>query len=54
MPNRMAPVVRQIFAMRGDGASQGDIAEATGVRSRHQYVASSVSRTATSPSKLWP
>ena len=32
VPNEMAPVVRRIFAMRGEGASQGKIAEATGVK----------------------
>ena len=32
VPNEMAPVIRRIFAMRGDGASQGDIAAATGVK----------------------
>ncbi len=32
MPNEMAPVVRRIFAMRSEGASQGDIAIATGVK----------------------
>ena len=31
VPNAMAPVVRRIFAMRGAGASQGEIAAATGV-----------------------
>ncbi len=31
VPNEMAPVVRQIFRLRADGASQGRIAEATGV-----------------------
>ena len=31
VPNAMAPVVRRIFAMRGAGASQGEIASATGV-----------------------
>ncbi len=30
--NEMAPVVRRIFTMRGEGASQGKIAEATGVK----------------------
>ncbi len=29
--NEMAPVVRRIFRLRGEGASQGDIARATGV-----------------------
>ena len=32
VPNEMAPVVRRIFTMRGEGASQGKIAEATGVK----------------------
>ena len=31
VPNDMAPIVRRIFRMRGEGASQGDIARATGV-----------------------
>ncbi len=32
VPNEMAPVVGRIFTMRGEGASQGKIAEATGVK----------------------
>ena len=32
VPNEMAPVVRRIFTMRGEGASQGKIADATGVK----------------------
>ena len=32
VPNEMAPVVRRIFTMRGEGASQGTIADATGVK----------------------
>jgi Recombinase len=32
VPNEMAPVVRRIFTLRGEGASQGKIAEATGVK----------------------
>ena len=32
VPNEMAPVVRRIFTMRGEGASQGKISEATGVK----------------------
>ena len=32
VPNEMAPVVRRIFTIRGEGASQGKIAEATGVK----------------------
>jgi site-specific DNA recombinase len=31
VPNEMAPVVKRIFAMRNDGASQTEIADATGV-----------------------
>ena len=31
VPNNMAPIVRRIFVMRGEGASQGDIARTTGV-----------------------
>ncbi len=31
VPNNMAAIVRRIFQLRGDGASQGDIARATGV-----------------------
>jgi DNA invertase Pin-like site-specific DNA recombinase len=32
VPNEMAPVVRRIFAMRNEGASQSQIADATGVK----------------------
>lgn len=32
VPNEMAPVVRTIFRMRGEGASQGAIARASGVK----------------------
>ena len=32
VPNEMAPVIRRIFTMRGEGASQGKIADATGVK----------------------
>ncbi len=32
VPNEMAPVVRRIFTMRSEGASQSKIAEATGVK----------------------
>jgi len=32
VPNELAPVVRRIFTMRAEGASQGKIAEATGVK----------------------
>jgi site-specific DNA recombinase len=32
VPNNMAPIVRRIFQLRGDGASQGDIARSTGVK----------------------
>jgi len=32
IPNEMAPAVRRIFTMRGEGASQGEIADATGVK----------------------
>lgn len=32
VPNHMAPVVRRIFTMRAEGAGQGKIAEATGVK----------------------
>ena len=32
VPNEMAAVVRRIFTMRGEGASQGKIADATGVK----------------------
>jgi DNA invertase Pin-like site-specific DNA recombinase len=32
VPNEMAPVVRRIFTMRSEGASQGAIADATGVK----------------------
>jgi site-specific DNA recombinase len=31
-PNEMAPVVRRIFTLRGEGASPGKIADATGVK----------------------
>jgi DNA invertase Pin-like site-specific DNA recombinase len=34
VPNQMAPVVRRIFTMRGEGASQGDIEAATGSSTR--------------------
>jgi DNA invertase Pin-like site-specific DNA recombinase len=32
VPNEMAPVVRTIFRMRGEGASQGAIAKASGIK----------------------
>ena len=32
VPNEMAPVVRRIFTLRGEGQSMGKIAEATGVK----------------------
>ena len=32
VPNEMAPVIRQIFRMRGSGASQGEIARVSGVK----------------------
>jgi site-specific DNA recombinase len=32
VPNEMAPVIRRIFTMRGEGASQGEIEAATGVK----------------------
>jgi DNA invertase Pin-like site-specific DNA recombinase len=32
VPNEMAPVVKRIFAMRNDGASQTEISDATGVK----------------------
>jgi hypothetical protein len=32
VPNEMAPVVRRIFTTRGEGGSQGKIAESTGVK----------------------